>query len=49
MIWNSPKAVTGDGDLVSDVAAGRQKLSAVKDYELLASLRAIKPEQRADE
>lgn len=45
----SSEAVTGDGDLVSDVAAGRQKLSAVKDDELPASLRAMKPEQRADE
>src|SRR6202022_4091465 len=26
----SSEAVTGDGDLVSDVAAGRQKLAAVK-------------------
>jgi uncharacterized protein YegL len=45
----SSEAVTGDGDLVSDVAAGRQKLSAVKDDELPTSLRAMKPEQRADE
>jgi hypothetical protein len=45
----SSEAVTGDGDLVSDVAAGRQKLSTVKDDELPASLRAMKPEQRADE
>jgi uncharacterized protein YegL len=45
----SSEAVTGDGDLVSDVASGRQKLSAVKDDELPASLRAMKPEQRTDE
>jgi hypothetical protein len=45
----SSEAVTGDGDLVSDVASGRQKLSAVKDDELPASLRAMKPQQRADE
>jgi hypothetical protein len=45
----SSEAVTGDGDLVSDVASGRQKLSAVKEDELPASLRAMRPEQRADE
>jgi hypothetical protein len=45
----SSEAVTGDGDLVSDVTAGRQKLSAVKDDELPANLRALKPEQRMDE
>ena len=42
------EALTGDGDLVSDVAAGRQKLAAVKDDELPADLRALKPEQRMD-
>jgi hypothetical protein len=45
----SSEAVTGDGDLVSDVAAGRQKLAAVKDAELPDNLRALKPEQRMDE
>ena len=45
----SSEAVTGDGDLVSDVAAGRQKLAAVKDDELPDNLRALKPEQRMDE
>jgi VWA domain-containing protein len=45
----SSEAITGDGDLVSDVAAGRQKLAAVKDDELPDNLRALKPEQRADE
>ena len=45
----SSEAVTGDGDLVSDVAAGRQKLSAVKDDELPDNLRALKPEARMDE
>src|SRR6266404_2185282 len=45
----SSEAVTGDGDLVSDVAAGRQKLSAVKDEELPENLRALKPEARMDE
>jgi von Willebrand factor type A domain len=45
----SSEAVTGDGDLVSDVAAGRQQLGSVKDEELPESLRALKPEQRMDE
>jgi hypothetical protein len=45
----SSEAVTGDGDLVSDVAAGRQKLASVKDDELPENLRALKPEQRIDE
>src|SRR5437868_74278 len=42
----SSEAVTGDGDLVSDVTAGRTSFSAVKDEDLPASLRAMKPEQR---
>jgi uncharacterized protein YegL len=45
----SSEAVTGGGDLVSDVTAGRQKLAAVKDDELPENLRALKPEQRMDE
>jgi hypothetical protein len=45
----SSEAITGDGDLVSDVAAGRQKLASVKDEELPDNLRALKPEQRAAE
>ncbi len=45
----SSEAITGDGDLVSDVAAGRQKLASVKDDELPDNLRALKPEQRAAE
>jgi hypothetical protein len=45
----SSEAVTGDGDLVSDVAAGRQKLSTLKDDELPDNLRALKPEARLDE
>ena len=45
----SSKAVTGDGDLVSDVASGKQKLGSVRDEELPASLRTLKPDQRADE
>jgi uncharacterized protein YegL len=45
----SSEAVTGDGDLVSDVAAGRQKLATLKDEELPDNLRSLNPEQRAVE
>jgi von Willebrand factor type A domain len=45
----SSEAITGDGDLVSDVAAGRQKLDAVKNDELPDNLRAMAPAQRMDE
>jgi hypothetical protein len=45
----SSEAVTGDGDLVSDVSSGRQKLASLKDEELPDNLRALKPEQRAAE
>ena len=45
----SSEAVTGDGDLVSDVTAGRTSFSAIKDDDLPADLRALKPEQRMDE
>jgi len=40
------EAVTGGGDLVADVAAGRQSLSSVKDDELPENLRAMKPAER---
>jgi hypothetical protein len=40
------EAVTGRGDLVADVASGRQKLDSVKDDDLPDNLRALKPEQR---
>ena len=43
------EAVTGDGDLVADVTAGRKSFSAIKDEELPDNLRALKPEQRMDE
>lgn len=43
------EAVTGGGDLVSDVAAGRRQLGSVKDDELPETLRALPPEQRAAE
>jgi uncharacterized protein YegL len=45
----SSEAVTGEGDLVSDVTSGRQKLGAVKDEELPEKLRVLEPEQRMDE
>jgi hypothetical protein len=40
------EAVTGGGDLVADIAAGRQNLDAVKDEELSDSLRGLKPAER---
>ena len=43
------EAVTGEGDLVSDVKAGRTSFSAIKDDDLPANLRAMKPEARMDE
>ena len=45
----SAKAVTGDGDLVSDVADGRRQLGSVKDDELPETLRKLSPGQRAAE
>src|SRR3954465_12188785 len=43
------EAVTGDGDLVADIFAGRSKLSTVKEEDLPDNLRALKPEQRSEE
>ena len=43
---SSGAAVTGRGDLVTDVTSGRQKLDSVKDEDLTDTLRAMKPEQR---
>jgi hypothetical protein len=43
------EAVTGDGDLVSDVTAGRSSLSTIKEEDLPDNLRALKPEQRSEE
>ncbi len=40
------EAVTGRGDLVADVGAGRQKLDSVKDDDLPDALRAMKPAER---
>ncbi len=42
----SSEAVTGDGDLISDIANGRQQLSTVKDDDLPENLRKLTPEQR---
>lgn len=41
-------AVTGGGDLVSDVAAGRQALAGVKAEDLPDNVRTMSPEQRKD-
>ena len=43
----SSEAVTGGGDLVSDVSSGRQKLAAVRDDDLPEPMRKLSPEQRA--
>jgi hypothetical protein len=40
------EAVTGDGDLVADVASGRQTLAAVRDEELPDGVRAMPPAER---
>jgi post-segregation antitoxin (ccd killing protein) len=45
----SSEAVTGDGDLVADLKTGRTSFSAIKDEDLPANLRTMKPEQRMDE
>jgi hypothetical protein len=45
----SAEAVTGAGDLVADVTAGRQKLSAVKDDEQPDALKPMSPPQRQAE
>jgi len=45
----SSEAVTGEGDLVSDVAAGRQDIATIKDGDLPENLRALTPKQRLDE
>jgi hypothetical protein len=42
----SGEAVTGAGDLVADVAAGRARLDGVKDDDLPDALRALPKEQR---
>jgi hypothetical protein len=42
----SGEAITGNGDLVADIKAGRQKLAAVKDADLPESLRNIPANER---
>lgn len=42
----SGEAVTGRGDLVADVIAGRQKLASVPDADLPDDIRAMKPTER---
>ena len=46
---STSEAVTGGGDLVADIGAGRNSFSAIKDEELPDNLRAMKPEARVDE
>jgi hypothetical protein len=43
------EAITGDGDLVADIAAGRNDIAKVKDEDLPDNIRAMKPEQRSAE
>jgi hypothetical protein len=43
------EAVTGAGDLVADVTAGRQKLATVKDDDLPDTLKSMTPAQRQAE
>jgi hypothetical protein len=43
---SSGAAVTGRGDLVTDVTTGLQKLDSVKDEDLPDTLRALKPAER---
>ena len=42
----SPKPITGDGDLVGDVASGRQSLSALPEAQLPDDLRRMSPAER---
>jgi len=41
------EAITGSGDLVADVKAGRQKLSTLKDEDAPEAMRGLSAEQRA--
>jgi hypothetical protein len=43
------EAVTGEGDLVADVASGRTSLSAIKDDDLPVSIRRMKAGERTEE
>ena len=44
----SGEVITGSGDLVADLKAGRQKLAAVKDDDLPNALRNMSAAERAD-
>ena len=43
---NGGEAITGSGDLVGDIAAGRQKLASVKDDELPDTVRSLSAPER---
>lgn len=43
---NGGEAITGNGDLVADIAAGRQKLASVKDDELPDTVRGLSAAER---
>ena len=45
---NSGEAITGAGDLVADVKAGRQKLDAVKDDDLPDNVRKLNDAERQE-
>ncbi len=45
-VQRSAEAVTGDGDLVADLSAGRAKLDSLKDEELPENLRKLTGEER---
>lgn len=44
---SSGEAITGNGDLVADVKAGRQKLATLKDEDVPEAMRGLSAEQRA--
>ena len=46
---SSFEAVTGEGDLVSDVSSGREKLASLKDEYLPDNLKNLAPEKRQAE
>lgn len=45
----SSEAMTGEGDLVSDVSSGREKLASIKDEYLPDNLKNLTPEKRQAE
>ena len=46
---SSSEAMTGEGDLVSDVSSGREKLASIKDEYLPDNLKNLAPEKRQAE